>query len=58
MKMHSPAPAVIVNSDLVSAVVIVKMTPAERRFVEKQARLELRTISNFVRSLIIEKMSG
>lgn len=56
--MHSPAPAVIVNSDLVSAVVIVKMTPAERRFVEKQARLELRTISNFVRSLIIEKMSG
>lgn len=56
--MNSPAPAVIVNSDLVSAVVIVKMTPAERRFVEKQAALELRSISNWVRSLIIERMSG
>jgi hypothetical protein len=56
--MNSPAPAVTIHSDLVSAVVIVKMTPAERRYVEKQAALELRTISNFVRSLIIEKMSG
>jgi hypothetical protein len=57
--MNSPGPApVTVESDLVSAVVIVKMTPAERRYVEKQAALELRTISNFVRSLIIEKMSG
>ena len=56
--MHSPAPAVTIHSDLVSAVVIVKMTPAERRFVEKQAALELRTISNFVRSLVIERMNG
>jgi hypothetical protein len=56
--MHSPAPAVTIHSDLVSAVVIVKMTPAERRFVEKQSRAELRTISNWIRSLVIEKMHG
>ena len=56
--MNSPAPAVTIHSDLVSAVVIVKMTPAERKFVEKQAALELRTISNFVRSLVIERMNG
>jgi hypothetical protein len=56
--MNSNAAPVTVESALVSAVVIVKMTPAERRFVERQAKLELRSISNLVRSLIIEKMNG
>jgi hypothetical protein len=38
--------------------VLVKLSVAQRRFVEKQARLELRSISNFMRSLVIEKMSN
>jgi hypothetical protein len=53
----SPRAPAAVESDLVAATVIVKMTAAERRFIERQSRAELRTISNYVRSLVIERMS-
>ena len=56
--MHPGAPAVVVSSDLVSSPLCIKMTAAERKFIERQAQLELRTLSNYVRSLIIERMSA
>jgi hypothetical protein len=56
--MNSPAAPVTVESDLLPATVLVKLTVAQRRFVERQARAELRSISNFMRSLVVEKMSG
>jgi hypothetical protein len=34
------------------------LTKAQKRFVEHQARAELRSISNYLRSLVVEKMSG
>jgi hypothetical protein len=51
------AAAVVVESDVVPETVLVKLSIAQRRWVEKQARLELRSISNFMRSLVAEKMS-
>ena len=55
--MNSHAAPVTVESDVVPETVIVKLTVAQRRFVERQARAELRSISNYMRSLIVEKMS-
>jgi hypothetical protein len=56
--MNSHVAPSTVESDVVPETVIVKLTVAQRRFVEKQARAELRSISNFMRSLVVEKMSG
>jgi hypothetical protein len=57
--MASPGSApVIVESDVVPETVLVKLSVAQRRFVEQQARAELRSISNFMRSLVVEKISG
>jgi hypothetical protein len=59
MKMHSLAPAhVTVESDLCSEVIIVKLTKAQKLFLVRQSRAELRTLANYVRSLVVEKMSG
>jgi hypothetical protein len=52
----SHAAPVVVESDAVPETVLVKLSVAQRRWVEKQARLELRSISNFMRSLVAEKM--
>jgi hypothetical protein len=54
--MNSPAPAVTGESTALEFVCI-KVSAAERRFIEKQSRAELRTISNYVRSLVVEKMT-
>ena len=57
--MHSLAPAhVTVESDLCSEVIIVKVTKAQKRFVERQSRAEMRTVANYVRTLVAEKMSA
>jgi hypothetical protein len=53
----SSGDAVIIKSDVTWENVTARVTAAERAFVEKQSRAELRTVSNFVRSLIIEAMS-
>jgi hypothetical protein len=54
--LSSGAP-VIVKSDVTWENVTARVTAAERAFVEKQSRAELRTVSNYMRSLIIEAMS-
>ncbi len=54
--MNSHAAPVTVESDVVPETVIVKLTVAQRRFVERQARAELRSISNWMRSLVVERM--
>lgn len=53
----STAP-VTVDTELLSEVLLVKVTKAQKRFVERQARLELRTMGNWVRTLIVEKQQG
>ena len=47
---------VIVKSDTVTENFLLRLTKKEKQFVESQARRELRTQSNFVRSLVIEAM--
>jgi hypothetical protein len=54
--VSSTAP-VIVKSDVTWENVTARVTTKERAFVEKQSRAELRTVSNYMRSLIIEAMS-
>jgi hypothetical protein len=57
--MNSPGSApVVVESDLCSEVIIVKVTKAQKRFVERQSRAEMRTVANYVRTLVAEKMGG
>jgi hypothetical protein len=57
--MNSPGSAhVLVESDLCSEAMLVKVTPAMKRFVERQSRAEMRTVANYIRTLIAEKMSG
>jgi hypothetical protein len=59
MKMHSLAPAhVTVESDLCSEAMLVKVTKAQKLFVERQSRAEMRTVANYIRTLIAEKMNG
>jgi hypothetical protein len=59
MKMNSPAPAhVTVESDLYSEVIITKVTRAQKLFLVRQSRAEMRTVANYIRTLIAEKMSG
>jgi hypothetical protein len=55
--MNSLGAPVIIESDLLPETVLVKLSVAQRRFVERQARAELRSISNFMRSLVVEKMA-
>jgi hypothetical protein len=57
MSHVSSAAAVVVKSDVTWENVTARVTAAERAFVEKQSRAELRTVSNYMRSLIIEAMS-
>jgi hypothetical protein len=54
--MNSPGAPVTVESDLCSEVVIIKMTKAQKRFIERQARAEYRTMANYVRTLIVDRM--
>jgi hypothetical protein len=54
--VSSDAP-VVVKSDVTWETIAARVTVAERAFVEKQSRAELRTVSNYMRSLIIEAMS-
>jgi hypothetical protein len=56
--MNSPAAPVTVESDLCSEVKIIKITKAQKRFIERQARAEMRTVANYLPTLIAEKMSG
>jgi hypothetical protein len=56
--MNSHAAPVTVESDLCSEVIIVKVTKAQKRFLERQSRAELRTLANYIRTLIVEKMAG
>jgi hypothetical protein len=56
--MNSNAAPVTVESSLCSEAVIVKMTPAQKRFLEQQARAEMRTVANYIRTLVAEKMSA
>jgi hypothetical protein len=56
--MNSHAAPVTVESDLCSEAMLVKVTPAMKRFVERQSRAEMRTVANYVRTLVAEKMSG
>jgi hypothetical protein len=56
--MNSPAAPVTVESDTCSEALIVKVTKAQKRFLERQSRAELRTLANYIRTLIVEKMSG
>ena len=48
---------VVVKGDVTWESVTARVTAAERAFVEKQSRAELRTVSNYMRSLIIEAMN-
>jgi hypothetical protein len=50
----SPSDAVVVKSDNVSENFLLRLTKREKQFIENQARRELRTQSNFVRSLVID----
>jgi hypothetical protein len=56
--MNSHAAPVTVESDLCSEVIIVKLTKAQKLFLVRQSRAELRTLANYVRSLVVEKMNG
>jgi hypothetical protein len=57
--MNSPGSApVVVESDLCSEAMLIKVTPAMKRFVERQSRAEMRTVANYIRTLVAEKMSG
>jgi hypothetical protein len=56
--MNSQAAPVTVESELCSEVIIAKMTKAQKRFIETQARSEMRTVANYIRTLVAEKMSG
>jgi hypothetical protein len=56
--MTAHAAPVTVERDLCSEVVIIKVTKAQKRFIERQARAEYRTLANYVRTLIVEKMAG
>jgi hypothetical protein len=58
MKMNSHAAPVVVESDLHSEAVIVKVTKTQKRFVERQAHAEMRTVANYIRTLIAEKMGA
>jgi hypothetical protein len=59
MKMNSPAPVhVTVESDICSEALLVKVTRKQKLFVERQSRAEMRTVANYVRTLIAEKMDG
>jgi hypothetical protein len=49
---------VVVKSDVATETVCLRLTPAERHYVEQQSQRELRTVSNFLRSLIVERMAG
>jgi hypothetical protein len=51
------AASVAVDRDLCSEVVMVKVTPSQKRFLVQQSRAELRTLANYVRSLVVEKMA-
>jgi hypothetical protein len=55
--MNQAAP-VTVESDIGSEVIIVKLTKAQKRFLERQSRAELRTLANYIRTLIVKKMAG
>jgi hypothetical protein len=55
--MSSPASAPVTVESSGFDYIGVKLTAAERKFVERQSRAELRTLSNYMRSLIVEKMS-
>jgi hypothetical protein len=56
--MNSPATAPVTVESTALEYMGIKLTAAERKFVEKQSRSELRTASNFVRSLIVEAMGN
>jgi hypothetical protein len=56
--MNSHAAPVTVESDICSEVIIVKVTKAQKRFVERQSRAEMRTTANYLRTLIAEKMGS
>lgn len=56
--MNSHAAPVTVESDLCSEAMLVKVTPAMKRFVERQAHAEMRTVANYIRTLIAEKMGA
>jgi hypothetical protein len=44
------------NPETLSELITIKLSPSERRFLERQAQAELRSISNLIRSYIIERM--
>jgi hypothetical protein len=56
--MNSHAAPVTVESSTCSEAVLIKVTPAQKRFLVMQSRRELRTVANLVRSWIVEHMSG
>jgi hypothetical protein len=58
MASISSADAVIVRSDNVSETMLFRLTKAEKDFIETQARRELRTQSNYLRSLVVEAMGS
>jgi hypothetical protein len=51
------AASAAIDSDRCSEVIIAKVTPAQKRFLMQQSRAELRTIANYIRSLVVEKMA-
>jgi hypothetical protein len=55
--MNSPAAPVIVDSDLLPHTLLVRLSEEQKRFVTRQARAELRSVSNYLRSLVVEAMS-
>jgi hypothetical protein len=56
--MNSHAAPVTVESDVTVETVCLRLTAAEKKFVEQRARAELRTVSNYLRTLIADQMSG
>jgi hypothetical protein len=54
----SPGASVVVESDVATETICLRVTATERQYIERQSRAELRTISNFLRSLIVERMAG
>jgi hypothetical protein len=49
---------VVVRSDTLTEQILLKLTPAQKRFAARQAQAEMRSTANYIRSLIVERMQG